>query len=68
VIENQQNHGAHDRYEKTVEVEPTYARSAKYMEQPATGKSADNSQQNVEQEAFTSPIHKLAGDKPCNQA
>jgi hypothetical protein len=38
------------------------------MEQPATSKSADNSQQDVEQDALTSTIYKLAADEPGNQA
>jgi hypothetical protein len=38
------------------------------MEQPAASKGADNSQQDVEQDAFTSPIYKLAADEPGNQA
>jgi hypothetical protein len=41
---------------------------SKDVEQPATSKSADNSQQDVEQDALTSPIYKLAADEPCNQA
>ncbi|HLM99167.1 MAG TPA: hypothetical protein VK335_07795 [Bryobacteraceae bacterium] len=38
------------------------------MEQPATSKSADNSQEDVEQDALTFPIYKLAAYEPCNQA
>jgi len=68
VIENQHNHGADNRYEETVEVDSAYAMGSKDAEQPATAKSADNTQQDVEQHALTSPIHKLAADEPCNQA
>jgi hypothetical protein len=38
------------------------------VEQPATGKRADNTQQDVEQDALTSPIYNLAADEPRNQA
>jgi hypothetical protein len=33
------------------------------MEQPAAGKSADTSQQDIEQDTLTSPIYKLAANK-----
>jgi hypothetical protein len=68
VIDNQENHRADNRHEKTVEVKSAYAGCSKDMKQPAAGKSADNTQQNVEQDAFTSSVHKLAADEPCNQA
>jgi hypothetical protein len=51
-----------------VEVESAYAWGSKDVEQPATNKSADNTQQNVEQNALTFPIYKLAANKPCDQA
>jgi len=38
------------------------------VEQPATRKSADNSQEDVEHDALTSPIYNLAADEPCDQA
>jgi len=38
------------------------------MEQPATSKSADNSQKDVEQHTLTSPIYDLAADEAGNQA
>jgi len=38
------------------------------MEQPSTSKSADNSQKDVEQDAFASPIYNLAADEAGNQA
>ena len=57
MIENQQNHRADNRHEQTVEVESAYTTSSKDVEQPATSKSADNTQQDVEQNALTSPIY-----------
>jgi hypothetical protein len=68
VIENQQDHRADNRHEETIEVESAYARGSKDVEQPATGKSADNTQQDVEQDALTCPIYNLAADEPRNQA
>src|ERR1017187_8976140 len=50
VIENQQAHRADNRHEETIEVESAYARGSKDVEQPATGKSADNTHQDVEQD------------------
>jgi hypothetical protein len=67
VIENQQNHRSDNRHEETVKVESGYARGSKDMEQPATGKSADNAQQDVEQNALASTVHDLAADEPGNQ-
>jgi hypothetical protein len=37
------------------------------VEQPATGQSADNTQQDVEQDALTSPIYNHAADEIGNQ-
>jgi len=68
MIENQQNRWAHNCHEETVEVQSAYAGGTEYTEQPATSKSADNSQQDVEQNALTSPIYNLAANEPCNQA
>jgi hypothetical protein len=68
VIQNQQNHGSDNRHEETIDIESAYARGSKYVEQPATGKSAHNSQQDIEKDALTSPVDKFAGDVPCNQA
>ena len=67
VVENQQNHRAGSRYEEAVEVESAYARGSKHAEQPATGKSAYNTQQDVEQYALASPIDNLAADESGNQ-
>jgi hypothetical protein len=68
VIDNQQNHGPDYRHEETVEVESGYARGSKGVEQPSTGKSADNAQQDVEQDALTSAIYDPAADEAGNQA
>src|ERR1017187_1248997 len=57
VIDNQQDDRADNRHKEAVEVEPADARGAKDVEQPAAGKSADNSQQDVEQDALTSPVY-----------
>ena len=64
MIENQQNYGSDDRHKQTVEVGSAYARGSKYMEQPATSKSADNAQQDVEQDALAFPVYKLAANEP----
>lgn len=68
MIDNQQNHRADNCHEEAVEVESAYARSPKDVEQPTASKSADNSQQDVEQNALTSPIYQFAADVSCNQA
>jgi hypothetical protein len=68
VIENQHDHGADNRHEETVDVEPVYALASKNVEQPATGKSADNTQKDVEQDALAPPVYNLAADVSRNQA
>lgn len=40
----------------------------KDVEKPATYKSTDDSQQDVEYDALTSVIYKFAGDEPGNKA
>jgi hypothetical protein len=67
VIEKQQNHGADDRHEHTVEVESAYAGLTKEAEEPPAGKSANNTQEDVEDDPLTSPIYNLATDISGNQ-
>jgi hypothetical protein len=68
VIENQQHRGADYCHEKTVQVQPAHARGAKDVEQPPAGEGADDTQQDVEQHAFPSPVYQLAADVSGNQA
>jgi hypothetical protein len=68
VIENEQNDGADNRHQETVEVKSTDTMTAKDVEQPAAKKGPHNSQQDVEYDAFTSPIYELAADEPGDQA
>jgi len=51
-----------------MEVEPAYPGRSEDVEQPATGKGTDNSQEDIEQDALTSPVYQLAGDIPRHQA
>jgi len=67
VIENQHYHGADNRHEQAVEVEPVYALASKDVEQPAAGESADNTQKDVEQDALASPVYNLAANESRNQ-
>jgi hypothetical protein len=67
MIDNQQNHRAKNCYEEAVEIEPANPGGSKGVEQPAPNNGADNSQQDVEHDALTSPIYDLAANKPCNQ-
>jgi len=66
VIENQQNHRADNGHEETVEVQAIDARGSKDVEEPAASQSADNTQQDIEHDALTSPVYDLAADEPCN--
>lgn len=67
MIDNQQNHGADYRDEETVQVESAYATGAKNVKEPTAGEGADNTQQNVEQDALASPVDDFAADESCNQ-
>jgi hypothetical protein len=67
VISKQKGQRADKRREKTDEVEAGYAGGSESMVEPASGKSADDSHQDVRQTALSIPFYKPAAYHPRSQ-
>jgi len=64
MVNDQEDHRSNNRDEQAVGVQSTYASRSKHMEQPASDKSTDDSQQH----ALAAAIGNLATDEPGDQA
>ena len=68
VIDDEHDDRSDDGDEQTVNVEARYSMSTHKTENPATDYRSYDPQYDVQENAFTSLIHNLAADKPCDQA
>src|SRR5579883_2016943 len=61
VIERQQHHRSHERYEDAPQVEAGHAVSTKRAEYDAADEGADYTQDNVKYHALARPVHHQTG-------
>ena len=65
VPDDQHDNRADDRDKQAIEVEAGYPHVSELIEKPSTYHRADDSEHDVQQQAFAALVHDFAADKPC---